>query len=121
MPTPSHSHDVVVLGSGPAGQKAAIQAAKLGARVALIERDDSVGGASANLGTIPSKTLRSAIVDLTGFNRHQVYGNAYRMKSKVTLHDLVWRTTHVIERERTVIAEQLRRNGVELQSGEASF
>jgi NAD(P) transhydrogenase len=114
-------YELLVIGSGPAGQKAAIQAAKLGRRVALIERNAVLGGVSANTGTIPSKTLRAAILDLTGLAGRAVYGDAYRVKSTITMDDLVWRTQHVVEHERTVVREQLRRNGVEVIEGIASF
>jgi NAD(P) transhydrogenase len=116
-----HDYELLVIGSGPAGQKAAIQAAKLGRRVALIERASVLGGVSANTGTIPSKTLRAAILDLTGLAGRAVYGDAYRVKSTITMDDLVWRTQHVVEHERTVVREQLRRNGVEVIEGTASF
>jgi NAD(P) transhydrogenase len=114
-------YDLLVIGSGPAGQKAAIQAAKLGRRVALIEREAALGGVSANTGTIPSKTARAAILDLTGFAQRSVYGDAYRVASTVTIDDLMWRTQHVIEHERAVVRDQLRRNGVEVIEGTASF
>jgi NAD(P) transhydrogenase len=113
--------ELLVIGSGPAGQKAAIQAAKLGRRVGLVERNPALGGVSANTGTIPSKTLRAAILDLTGLAGRAVYGDAYRVKSAITLDDLVWRTQHVVEHERAVVREQLRRNGVEVIEGSASF
>ena len=116
-----HDYDLLVLGSGPSGQKAAIQAAKLGRRVGLIERNPVLGGVSANTGTIPSKTLRAAILDLTGLAGRAVYGDAYRVKSTITMDDLVWRTQHVVEHERAVVRDQLRRNGVEVIEGTASF
>jgi NAD(P) transhydrogenase len=114
-------YELLVIGSGPAGQKAAIQAAKLGRRVGLIERSNVLGGVSANTGTIPSKTLRAAILDLTRLAGRAVYGDAYRVKSTITMDDLVWRTQHVVEHERRVVREQLRRNGVEVIEGTASF
>jgi NAD(P) transhydrogenase len=114
-------YDLLVIGSGPAGQKAAIQGAKLGRRVALIEREPTLGGVSANTGTIPSKTARAAILDLTGFAQRSVYGDAYRVASTITIDDLLWRTEHVIDHERAVVRDQLRRNGVEVIEGAASF
>src|ERR671934_897918 len=114
-------YELVVIGSGPAGQKAAIQAAKLGRRVALIEREAALGGVSANTGTIPSKTARAAILDLTGYAQRSVYGDAYRVTNTVTIDDLLWRTQHVIEHEHAVVRDQLRRNGVETIEGTASF
>jgi NAD(P) transhydrogenase len=113
-------YDLVVIGSGPAGQKAAIQAAKLGRRAVVVERD-AIGGASANTGTIPSKTARAAIVELTGLTQRAVYGDTYRIKSTVTIDDVLWRTQHVVEHERCVVREQLRRNRVEVVEGVASF
>jgi NAD(P) transhydrogenase len=117
----AHDYDLLVIGSGPAGQKAAIQGAKLGRRVALVEREPALGGVSANTGTIPSKTARAAILDLTGFAQRSVYGDAYRVASTVTIDDLLWRTQHVIEHERAVVRDQLRRNGVEVIEGTAAF
>jgi NAD(P) transhydrogenase len=114
-------YELLVIGSGPAGQKAAIQAAKLGRRVALIEREPALGGVSANTGTIPSKTARAAILDLTGFAQRSVYGDAYRVVSTITMDDLLWRTQHVIDHERAVVRDQLRRNGVDVIEGTASF
>ncbi len=113
-------YDLLVIGSGPAGQKAAIQAAKLGRRVAVVERG-ALGGVSANTGTIPSKTARAAIVELTGSAQRAVYGDTYRIKSTITIEDVLWRTQHVIEHERAVVRDQLRRNGVEVVEGTASF
>jgi len=113
-------YDLLVIGSGPAGQKAAIQAAKLGRSVAVVERS-LLGGVSANTGTIPSKTARAAILELTGLAQRAVYGDAYRVKDKVTIEDVFARITHVIEHERSVVRDQLRRNGVELTAGHAAF
>ena len=116
-----HDYDLLVIGSGPAGQKAAIQGAKLGRKVALIEREPTLGGVSANTGTIPSKTARAAVLDLTGFAQKSVYGDAYRVAKTVTMDDLLWRTQHVIDHERAVVRDQLRRNGVEVIEGTAAF
>ncbi len=117
----THHYDLLVIGSGPAGQKAAIQGAKLGRKVAIVEREPALGGVSANTGTIPSKTARAAILDLTGFAQRSVYGDAYRVAGTVTMDDLLWRTQHVIEHERAVVRDQLRRNGVEVIEGTAAF
>jgi NAD(P) transhydrogenase len=89
--------------------------------VALVERAPVLGGVSANTGTIPSKTLRAAIVDLTGLAQRAVYGDAYRVKSTVTLRDLMWRLQHVVEHERAVVGDQLRRNHVTVIEGAARF
>ena len=94
--------DLLVIGSGPAGQKAAIQGAKLGHRVALVERRE-LGGVSVNRGTIPSKTLREAIVYLTGLSQRPAYGQSYRVKEEITVEDLRLRTERVIKREVDVV------------------
>jgi NAD(P) transhydrogenase len=113
--------ELLVIGSGPAGQKAAIQAAKARRRVALIERRRHLGGVSVNTGTIPSKTIREAIVYLTGLSQRSVYGQDYRLKDKIGIEDLALRTRQVVERERAVIRDQLLRNHVTLLEGDASF
>ena len=117
----TYDYDLVVLGSGPAGQKASIQAAKLGRRVAMVERRHMVGGVCTNTGTIPSKTLREAVVYLTGMAQREVYGSAYRVKDEITINDLFARTHHVIDREIDVVRNQLARNHVTLISGEGRF
>ena len=113
--------DLVVLGSGPAGQRAAIQAAKLGKRVAIIEKQTVVGGVCINTGTIPSKTLREAALHLSGFLQRSVYGAAYSVKQDITMADLQRRTDHVIRTEIDVTHHQLRRNGIVVLSASASF
>jgi NAD(P) transhydrogenase len=118
---PDHHYDLLVIGSGPGGQKAAIAAAKLGRRAAVIERGEMVGGVCINTGTIPSKTLREAVLYLTGMNQRDVYGQNYRVKQDITLDDLLARTQHVIGREIEVIRSQLNRNGVDLVHGTGRF
>jgi NAD(P) transhydrogenase len=113
--------DLIVIGSGPGGQKAAIAAAKLGKRVAIVERWDQVGGVCVNTGTLPSKTLREAVVYLTGLSLREIYGQSYRVKDDITMGDLQARTTHVIRRETEVIRDQLSRNRVTLLAGTARF
>jgi len=115
------SFDLIVLGSGPAGQRAAVQAAKLGRRVAIVEQGRDVGGVCINTGTVPSKTLREAVLDLSGLRQRILYGGSYRAKQDVTVQDLLYRCEHVIRRERDVIKAQLQRNGVRLLEGVASF
>ena len=117
----SERYDLVVLGSGPAGQKAAIQAAKLGASAVIVERRDSVGGVCANTGTIPSKTLREAAIYLTGLSERGLYGQSYRVKDEVTIDDLIWRTQQVMAREIDVIRNQLARNHVRVLAGHGRF
>ena len=117
----SAEYEIVVVGSGPAGQKAAIQSAKLGRKVALIERHTSVGGASVNTGTIPSKTIREAILYLTGLNQRSIYGQGYRLKDEIAIDDIALRVRQVVERERDIIRDQLLRNHVALIGGNARF
>ena len=116
----SYDYDLIVIGSGPAGQKAAVQAAKLGKRVGVAERGQ-IGGVSVNTGTIPSKTLREAVVYLTGLSQRDIYGQSYRVKEEITVEDLAVRTRWVIEREVDIVRAQLTRNRVEILSGTASF
>jgi NAD(P) transhydrogenase len=116
-----YDYDLLVLGSGPSGQKAAIAAAKLGKSVAIIERGLMLGGVCVNTGTIPSKTLREAVVYLTGMSQRELYGASYRVKEKITPADLLARTQHVIGKEIDVVRSQLMRNRVELYVGHARF
>ncbi len=116
-----HDYDLLVIGSGPGGQKAAIAAAKLGRRAAVVDRRDMVGGVCVNTGTIPSKTLREAVIYLTGLSLRELYGQSYRLKEQITVQDLLARTQHVIGRETEVVRAQLYRNGVELIAGMARF
>ncbi|MEP9391650.1 Si-specific NAD(P)(+) transhydrogenase [Gordonia sp. VNQ95] len=113
--------DIVVIGSGPAGQKAAIAAAKLGKRAAIVERRHMMGGVCINTGTIPSKTLREAVLYLTGLNQRELYGQSYRLKTDITVSDLTARTMHVVGKEIDVIQNQLARNGVSIFTGSAQF
>ena len=115
------SYDMVVVGSGPAGQRAAIQAAKLGASVVAIEERSRIGGGVINAGTIPSKTLRETVLYLTGFRQRGLYGLGYRVKDEITLEDLTYRLGHVLRREVAVMTDQLERNDVELLHGHARF
>jgi len=117
----SYDFDLVVIGSGPAGQRAAIQGAKLDKRVAIIEKTTVVGGVSVNLGTIPSKTLREAVLDLSGFRSRAFYGASYRVKENITIQDLLVRTNQVIEHGIDIARHQLMRNHVELISANAAF
>ena len=115
------TYDLIVIGSGPAGQRAAIQGAKSGKRVAVVERREVIGGTCINTGTIPSKTMREAVLHLSGYLSQNVYGVSYRVKEKVTAADLAFRVQHVIKTEIDVITAQLSRNNIELLSGVASF
>jgi NAD(P) transhydrogenase len=117
----TYDYDLIVIGSGPAGQKAAIQAAKLSKRVAMVEMKSALGGVCINTGTIPSKTLREAAIYLSGYRMHNVYGESYSVKKSLTMDDLMFRTDYVMRNEVDVIRHQLLRNGVELFYGHASF
>ncbi len=114
-------YDLIVIGSGPAGQRAAIYGSKLGKKVALIEMREVVGGACINTGTIPSKTMREAVLHLSGYNYKSIYGMNYRVKERITMADLAFRVQHVIKTEIDVTEAQLHRNNVEMLVGVASF
>src|ERR1700704_6653799 len=114
-------YDLIVIGSGPAGQRAAIQGAKLGKRVALVERTESIGGCCINTGTIPSKTMREAVLHLSGYYYQNIYGINYRVKERITMADLLFLVQHVIKTEIDVTQAQLNRNGIDMMSGVAQF
>jgi NAD(P) transhydrogenase len=116
-----HDFDLLVIGSGPSGQKAAIAAAKLDRRVAIIERPNMIGGVCLNTGTIPSKTMREAVLYLTGLDQREMYGQSYRVKEEITIADLAARTQHVVSRETDVVRSQLSRNRVTILAGDARF
>jgi len=118
----AHSaYDLIVIGSGPAGQKAALAAAKLGKRAAVVERLASVGGVCIHTGTVPSKAMREAILHLTGLTEREVYGAGYQVKQDISMADLLYRCQHVVRCEVDVIRNQMQRNGLTLFSGAASF
>jgi NAD(P) transhydrogenase len=114
-------YDLAVIGTGPAGQKAAIQAAKLGKSVVIIEKNDVVGGVATNTGTIPSKALREAVLHMTGANQRGLFGQAYRVKRKITIADLIGVSKRVISHEWDVILDAFDRNDVDLVWGLAHF
>lgn len=114
-------YDMVVIGSGPGGQRAAIQAAKIDKRVAVIEKKAVVGGVSINQGTIPSKTFREAVLDLTGYLERGIYGASYTVKQNITMQDLLYRVDYVVKHEIDVTRHQLQRNRIDLINGIASF
>src|SRR6202045_676382 len=114
-------YDLIVVGSGPGGQRAAIQAAKFGKRAALIEKLEVIGGTAINTGTIPSKTIREAVLHLSGYQYQSIYGVNYRVKELITMADLSFRALNVIKTEIDVIRAQLSRNGIEVVTGTASF
>ena len=114
-------YDMIVIGSGPSGQKAAIQAAKLRKKVAIVEAGTALGGVCTNTGTIPSKSFREAVLYLSGFRERSIYGSSYRVKSRITMEDLTFRIGSIVRHENDVIEDQLRRNQVEVVRGSASF
>jgi NAD(P) transhydrogenase len=113
--------DLIAIGSGPAGTRAAIQAAKLRSRAAVVEQGRTVGGVCVNTGTIPSKTVREAVLHLTGLRQRGFYGQGYRVKGEVTFEDISRRTRLVVEREQSVLGDQLARNHVTLVEGRATL
>ena len=115
------AYDLIVIGSGPAGQRASIYASKLGKKVAVVEMREVVGGACINTGTIPSKTMREAVLHLSGYNYKSIYGMNYRVKERITMADLAFRVQHVIKTEIDVTDAQLSRNNIEMLTGIASF
>lgn len=114
-------YDVAVIGTGPAGQKAAIQASKLGKRVVVVERQEKLGGAAVNTGTIPSKALREAALHLTGASRRGLFGRSYRVKRDITVADLIYVSQQVIHTELDLLQDQFERNDVEVMWGTAHF
>jgi NAD(P) transhydrogenase len=118
---PTFEYDLAVIGSGPAGQKAAIAAAKMRKRVALIDRRNSIGGVCVHTGTIPSKTFREAVLYLTGFAQRSFYGKDYVVKENLCMSDLMFRVRAVVQREAEVISAQLRRNQITILDGTARF
>jgi len=121
MRTPLFDYQLAVIGSGPSGQRAAIQAAKLGKSVAIIERARSVGGICVNFGTIPSKTFREAVMHLSGYRERGIYGSSYRVKQDIVIEDLLFRVDQVVRSEIDVIRNQMARNRVELIEATATF
>ncbi len=114
-------YELLVIGSGPAGHRAAIQAAKLGKKTAVVERQAVVGGTCINTGTIPSKTLREAVLHFSGYRERNIYGASYRVKRDISMADLLIRTDNVVAHELDVNRHQLLRNQIELLQAEAAF
>src|SRR5215471_9807512 len=113
--------DLLVVGSGPAGRRGAIQAAKLGKRVLVIEQGKRVGGVSVHTGTIPSKTLRETVLNLSGWRERGFYGRAYRVKQDICAADLLKRLLMTLDHEVEILEHQFARNGVETVHGAARF
>jgi NAD(P) transhydrogenase len=116
----NYDYDLLVIGSGPAGHRAAIQAAKLNKRVAVVEKQRPLGGVCINTGTIPSKSLREAALRLSGYREREIYG-ASSVKSNISMRDLLFRVDQVISNEIDVVRHQLQRNHVEVIGATASF
>ncbi|MBA5865165.1 MAG: Si-specific NAD(P)(+) transhydrogenase [Nitrospira sp. CR1.3] len=114
-------YDLLVIGTGPAGQKAAVQAAKLGKKVGIVERKEVLGGVCINTGTIPSKSLREAVLYLSGFRQRSMYGAGYRLKKTITIEDLAFRANHVIKNEVRIVENQMARNRIDMIYGTAGF
>lgn len=117
----NYDYDLFVIGSGPAGQRAAVQAAKLGKRVAVAERQAVVGGVCLNTGTIPSKTLRAATMHLSGYHERSIYGSSYKVKQEITMGDLLGRANHVRQIGTDVARHQMLRNGIRIIEATAAF
>ncbi|MDX1519961.1 MAG: FAD-dependent oxidoreductase, partial [Gammaproteobacteria bacterium] len=113
--------DIAVIGTGPAGQRAAIQAAKFGKRAAIIDRNIPIGGVSLHKGTIPSKTLREAVLYLSGWRQRGFYGRSYRVKQWITAQDLTQRLDTTIRQQVEVLQHQMYRNHIRVIPGQASF
>jgi NAD(P) transhydrogenase len=118
---PTTHYDLIAIGSGPAGEKGAAQAAYFGKRVALIEREPVLGGAAANTGTLPSKTLRETALYLSGFRQRGLYGVNMSFKEKVTARDFLYRERQVQHTEHQRIIANIRRHNIDLYNGQASF
>lgn len=114
-------YDLIVIGSGPAGEKGALQAAHCGRSVALIERSPFLGGTGINTGTIPSKSLREAALYFSGLRQRGLYGIDYSLKDDLTVRDFMFRAKAVMEAERSLIRRSLERGGVTLFQGTASL
>jgi NAD(P) transhydrogenase len=114
-------YDLAVIGSGPSGQRAAVAATRMKKRVAVVEARAVVGGVCINTGTIPSKTMREAVLHLSGYNYRSVYGMNYKVKDKITMADLAFRVQGVIKTENDVTEAQLSRNGIDIVHGVAHF
>src|SRR5262245_40323751 len=121
MEKPKYDYDLLVIGSGPAGHHAAIEAAKLGKRVALADRNFDLGGVCLHTGTIPRQTTREAALYLSGFRQRSFYGRGYRVKAKIQIQDLMFRVSEVVKRQFQVIQDQLQRSYVEVLDGHATF
>lgn len=117
----SYDYDLLVLGCGPAGQRAAVQAAKIRKKVAIVDRREVVGGVCVNTGTIPSKSFKEAVLFLSGYRQRNIYGAGYRVKSEIEMSDLTFRCQRIMQTEIEVIKNQLSRNHIDILYGHARF
>lgn len=113
--------DMIVIGSGPSGRRAAVQAAKIGKSVLVVEKGRRVGGVSVHTGTIPSKTMRETVLNLSGWRERGFYGRSYRVKQNISANDLMARLNKTLDHEVEVLEHQFARNGVSTASGEGRF
>src|SRR3970282_2227022 len=111
--TSQYDYDLIVIGSGPAGEKGAAQAAYFGKKVALIERAPHLGGAGINAGTVPSKTLRETALYFSGLRQRGLYGIDYSLKDNLTVGDFMYRKQIVVESEGGIIQRNLDRHHIE--------
>jgi NAD(P) transhydrogenase len=116
-----YDYDMVVIGSGPSGRRAAVQFAKLGKSVLVVEKGRRVGGVSVHTGTIPSKTLRETVLNLSGWRERGFYGRSYRVKQDIGANDLIVRLQKTLDHEVEVLEHQFSRNAVKTALGEARF
>ena len=114
-------YDLIIIGSGPSGRSAAIQAGKLKRKVLVIDRKDRLGGVSVHTGTIPSKTLRETVLNLSGWRERSFYGRAYRVKDEIRAEDLKARLHKTLDFEVDVLEHQFNRNHVDTLNGRARF
>jgi NAD(P) transhydrogenase len=119
--SPMHDYDMIVIGSGPSGRRAAVQFAKLGRSVLVVEKGRRVGGVSVHTGTIPSKTLRETVLNLSGWRERGFYGRSYRVKQEIGAADLMARLQKTLDHEVEVLEHQFSRNMVRTALGEARF
>src|SRR5215212_1908884 len=116
-----YDYDMLVIGSGPSGRRAAVQSAKIGKSVLVVEKGRRVGGVSVHTGTIPSKTLRETVLNLSGWRERGFYGRAYRAKQDISADDLRMRLRITLDHEVDILEHQFARNSVETVIGSARF
>src|SRR3972149_10210731 len=120
MSTDDDMYDVVIIGSGPAGEKAGTQAAYFGHRVAIIEKEPVVGGAMVNTGTLPSKTLRETALFLNGFRQRNLYGINLTVADDINVDKFMYRKHQVVQNEVNLILDNIKRHKIDLIHGSGS-